>query len=344
MSLSSPTVNFIAEVSANHLGSLERAKEIVRAAAAAGATSVKFQTYTADTMTLDLDHPNFKVSQGHALWGGRTLHSLYQEAYTPWEWHKELFDLCRDLKVIPFSSPFDLTAVTFLESLAAPMYKIASLETGDFRLITAVANTGKPLIISTGATEWNEIEELVSVVEKAGNKDLTLLVCTSSYPSEPSDAHLRRIETLKNRFGVKVGLSDHTLGLGVALGAIALGATAIEKHLTLHRSDGGADGAFSMEPQEFEMLVKEGTATALALGNPQWSMQDSEKESRRLRRSLYIVKDVLAGELVTSENVRAIRPGGGCAPKFLEEMLGKKFSKNYLAGTPMQLELLEIES
>jgi len=333
-------VNFIAEVSANHLGSLERAKEIVVAAANAGATSVKFQTYRSDTMTLDLDLPDFKISDGHALWGGRTLYSLYGEASTPWEWHKELFDLCRTLRVAPFSSPFDLTAVEFLESLNTPMYKIASLETGDHRLIEAVAKTGKPLIISTGATEWNEIEDLVAVVEKAGNKDLTLLVCTSSYPSEPVDAHLRRIETLKKSFGVKVGLSDHTLGIGVSIAAIALGATAIEKHLTLRRTDGGADGAFSMEPEEFTMLVKEGSSAALALGNKEWSMQDSEMESRRLRRSLYVVKDVSAGETVTHENVRAIRPGGGCPPKMLDYLLGKRFTKSHVAGTPMTPELI----
>jgi N-acetylneuraminate synthase len=333
-------VLFIAEVSANHLGSFERAKKIVVAAAKAGANAVKFQTYTADTMTLDID--NFKVSDDHELWGGRRLYSLYQEAHTPWEWHPELFELCRSLNVLPFSSPFDLSAVAFLESLDAPMYKIASLETGDHRLINSVAETGKPLIISTGATQWDEIEEVVKVVEKAGNKDLTLLVCTSSYPSDPADAHLRRIETLKNRFGVKVGLSDHTLGIGVSIAAVALGATAIEKHITLRRSDGGADGEFSMEPEEFALLVREGNSAALALGNSNWSMQESEKESRRLRRSLYIVKDVMVGEVVTHENVRAIRPGDGCAPKLLEEMLGKKFVKNLLAGTPMTPESVGI--
>ena len=329
-------VLFIAEVSANHLGSLERAKKIVVAAAEAGANAVKFQTYTADTMTLDLD--NFKVSDDHELWGGQRLYSLYEEAHTPWEWHSELFELCRSLNVLPFSSPFDLTAVTFLESLNAPMYKIASLETGDIRLINAVAETGKPLIISTGATHWDEIAEVVKVVENAGNKNLTLLVCTSSYPADPADAHLRRIETLKDRFGVKVGLSDHTLGVGVSIAAIALGATAIEKHLTLRRSDGGADGAFSMEPEEFEVLVKEGNSAALALGSSNWSLQESEKESRRLRRTLYIVKDVMAGDVVTHENVRAIRPGEGCAPKLLEGMLGMKFVKSLLAGTPMSPE------
>lgn len=202
MTQSSNGVLFISEVSANHLGSLQRAKDIVIAAAKAGATAVKFQTYTADTMTLDID--NFKVSDDHELWGGRRLYSLYEEAYTPWEWHPELFELCRSLDVLPFSSPFDLSAVELLESLNAPMYKIASLETGDHRLIRAVAETGKPLIISTGATEWDEIEDLVDVVQKAGNKDLTLMVCTSSYPSDPIDAHLNRIATLRNHFGVKL--------------------------------------------------------------------------------------------------------------------------------------------
>jgi pseudaminic acid synthase len=335
------TVNFIAEVSANHLGSLERAKEIVSAAALAGATSVKFQTYTADTMTLNLDSPEFTVSKDHELWGGRTLHSLYQEAHTPWEWHKELFDLSRALGLRPFSSPFDLAAVEFLESLDASMYKIASLETGDHQLIRAVAETGKPLIISTGATRWREIEELVSVVEKAGNKDLTLMVCTSSYPSDPVDAHLRRIETLKNAFGVKVGLSDHTLGIGVSIAAIALGANAVEKHLTLRRGDGGADGAFSMEPEEFSLLVREGTAAAQALGNSEWSMQESEMESRRLRRSLYIVKNVEEGEIVTYDNVRAIRPGGGCAPKLICELLGRQFVSSHVIGTPMNPDLVK---
>ena len=333
-------VLFIAEVSANHLGSLERAKEIVVAAAKAGATAVKFQTYTADTMTLDID--NFKVSDDHELWGGRRLHSLYQEAHTPWEWHPELFKLCRSLNVLPFSSPFDLSAIEFLESLDVPMYKIASLETGDHQLIRAAAETGKPLIISTGATEWNEIEDLVGVVQKAGNRDLTLMVCTSSYPSDPVDAHINRMATLRNYFGVKVGLSDHTLGIGVSIAAIALGAAAIEKHITLRRSDGGADGAFSLEPEEFAMLVNEGTSALKALGKSEWSMQESEKESRRLRRSLYVIMDVKAGDTVTQDNVRAIRPGGGCSPKLFDGMIGKKFSGDFIRGTPMTPELLRV--
>ncbi len=331
-------INFIAEVSANHMGSLDRAKKIITAAANAGATSVKFQTYTADTMTLNLD--KFKVVQDHELWGGRRLYSLYEEAHTPWEWHKELFELCRSLGVVPFSSPFDITAVEFLEKLDAPMYKIASLETSDHQLIRAVANTGKPLIISTGATHWEEIEELVDVVHKTGNSDLTLLVCTSSYPADPSDAHLNRMATLRNEFGVKVGLSDHTLGIGVSVAAIALGASAIEKHLTLNRIDGGADGAFSMEPTEFAELVLEGNSARVALGNYEWSMQSTETESRRLRRSLYIVKDVKEGDVASASNVRAIRPGEGCAPKFLEEILGKTFISDHEAGTPMQPNLV----
>ncbi len=332
---------FIAEISANHLGNFERAKKLVLAAIQSGATAVKFQTYTAETMTLDLETPDFRISENHPLWGGQKLFSLYEQAHTPWEWHPALFELCRDRNVIPFSSPFDLTAVDFLEELNAPMYKIASMETGDIPLIRRVAETGKPLIISTGATEWEEIEDVVTTVRKAGNKDLTLLVCTSSYPSEPVDAHLNRIATLKDYFGVKVGLSDHTLGIGVSIAAIALGATAIEKHLTLRRSDGGADGAFSMEPEEFALLVKEGNSAFQALGDPVWSMQESEKESRRLRRSLYVAKDVMAGDVVTIENVRAIRPGNGCSPKLLDEMLGKKFQSNLRTGTPMAPDLLE---
>jgi len=223
------------------------------------------------------------------------------------------------------------------------MYKIASMETGDLPLIKRVAETGKPLIVSTGATELEEREDLVSVVEGTGNRDLTLLVCTSSYPADPSDAHLLRLDTLRNRFNVKVGVSDHTLGIGVSIAAIALGATVIEKHFTILRSDGGADAAFSMEPQEFALLVKEGMAASKSLGSATWSMQDSEKESRRLRRSLYVVQDVKAGEYVTVRNVRAIRPNGGCAPKYLEELLGKKFKRNFAAGTALTLDLVDIQ-
>jgi N-acetylneuraminate synthase len=329
----SPRPLFIAEISGNHLGSLSRAHSLVEAAANAGAGAVKLQTYTAETMTLDL--PSFSVSQDHELWGGRSLFSLYKEASTPWEWHKELFDHCRELNVIPFSSPFDPTAVEFLESIDAPMYKIASLETSDHQLIRIVGETGKPTIVSTGATEFEEIEKLVDVFLSTGNSNLTLLVCTSSYPAKPEDAHLRRIDTLRNRFSINVGLSDHTLGIGVSVAAIALGASCIEKHLTLSRSDGGADGAFSMEPEEFKNLVDSGEQAYRSLGNPEWSMQDSELESRRLRRSLYIVEDVAAGEVLTHKNVRAIRPGAGMSPEYLSAVIGKKFQIPLSAGTPL---------
>jgi N-acetylneuraminate synthase len=326
-------VQFIAEISGNHLGSLSRAKDLIKEAASVGATAVKLQTYTADTMTLDID--KFKVDIKHELWGGRKLYDLYSEAYTPWEWHSELFEFCRSLNVIPFSSPFDLTAVDFLESLNCSIYKIASLETSDHTLIKKVAETGKPIIISTGATTWEEIEELVEVVKKTGNTSLTLLVCTSAYPADPVDSHINRITTLQKSFGVDVGLSDHTLGIGVSLAAIGMGARVIEKHLTLKRSDGGPDAAFSLEPNEFKNLVEEGNRAFTSLGNSEWSIQNSEKESRRLRRSLYITDDVKAGDKITVSNLRAIRPGEGCSPKFLQELLGRKFKKDFERGTPM---------
>jgi pseudaminic acid synthase len=332
---------YIAEISANHLGSFSRAKELVSAAIGAGVTAVKFQTYTAKTMTIDVDLPEFKISPEHKLWGGRKLFELYEEAHTPWEWHEELFEMCRKARVIPFSTPFDLTAVDFLEGLNTSMYKIASMETGDHNLIRRVAETGKPIIISTGATKLEEIDELVEVVRKTGNSDLTLLVCTSSYPAKPADTHISRMKLLKDRFGVKVGLSDHTLGIGVSIAAIALGAVAIEKHITINRNDGGPDGAFSMEPHEFKQLIEEGTSAALSLGLEAWSMQESERESRRIRRTLYVAKDVKAGEIVSEQNIRAIRPGGGAEPKYFAVFIGKKFKKDLGAGTPMHEDLID---
>ena len=327
-------IEYVAEISGNHLGSISRAKELIKAAAASGATAVKFQTYTADTMTLDLE--TFKVSSGHKLWGDKKLYDLYKEAHTPWEWHSELFDLCRSLNVVPFSSPFDFSAVDFLESLNVSMYKIASLETSDHALINRVAKTGKPMMISTGATEWQEIEDLVEVMKKTGNQNLTLLLCTSSYPADPVDAHLNRLKLLEKHFTVSVGLSDHTLGIGVSIAAIALGATVIEKHLTLNRSDGGPDSAFSLEPNEFKALVEEGNKALVSIGNSEWQITESEKESRRIRRTLYIVKNVKKGDLISSDNLRAIRPGAGCSPKYLSNLLGKYFAQDFALGTPME--------
>ncbi len=332
-------VTFIAEISANHLGSLERARKLVIAAASAGASAVKFQTYTPDTMTLDI--PEFSVSDHHELWGGRNLYSLYNEAHMPWEWQEELFELANSLGVIPFSTPFDITAVRFLENLGSTMYKIASLETGDHHLIRAVAETGKPIIVSTGATELAEIEELVQVVRATGNKKLTLMLCTSAYPTNPADVHLRRMRTLRDRFECKVGLSDHTLGIGVSVAAIALGAVAIEKHLTIDRADGGADSQFSLEPSEFKLLTEEGNRARLSLGNGTWTIQPTETESRRLRRTLYVSKNVKKGEILTNENIRAIRPGGGLEPKYLDAILGKKFKSDLVLGTPLTFTLFE---
>ncbi|CAN2170557.1 SpsE Sialic acid synthase [Candidatus Nanopelagicaceae bacterium] len=324
---------FVAEISANHLGSLDRARQIIDAAAKANASAVKLQTYTADTMTLNI--PKFSVQDDHPLWGGRRLYDLYLEAYTPWEWHSELFNYARELNLIPFSSPFDLSAVDFLESLDCPIYKVASLETGDLRLIKRIAETGKPIIASTGATTLQEIEELLDAVRSTSSSEITLLVCTSSYPALPKDANLGRIQYLRETFGVNVGISDHSLGIGVAIAGIALGASVVEKHITLSRGDGGADAEFSMEPDEFAEMVRHGNDAHAAIGNSTWEDISAEDSSRTLRRTLYIVKDVQKGDVVTHDNTRAIRPGGGAPPRLLDELLGKKFLQNYSAGEPL---------
>lgn len=331
-------VFYVAEISANHLGSIDRAFSLIENAALSGASAVKFQTYTPETMTLDL--PNFAVSAGHPLWGGKNLFSLYQEAMTPWEWHEELFKKARSEGLIPFSTPFDTTAVDFLETLDCPIYKIASLEIVDHKLIRAVGATGKPVILSTGASTLDEIREAVEVIEKTGNKNLTLLVCTSSYPSDPKDSNIRRIQTLKNEFNCKVGLSDHTLGVGASIAAIALGAEVIEKHFTLKRSDGGADGAFSMEPSEFAELVLQGRIAELSLGNEKWLTLSAESESRMLRRSLRVICDVEKDEIVSELNVKSLRPSGGAAPKFLESVIGKRFKSAHTKGTDFKLDMV----
>jgi len=326
---------FVAEISANHLGSLSRAHDLIEAAAYAGADAVKLQTYTPESMTLDI--PRFSVSKDHLLWGGISLFELYKDAMTPWEWHSELFKKAKEMNLIAFSSPFDRSAVDFLEDLDCPIYKIASLETGDTDLISYAADTGKPMIISTGASMLREIEMAVEAAEKVHDQ-LTLLVCTSSYPSDAKDAHIRRLITLKERFGVDVGLSDHTLGIGVSVAAIALGALVIEKHLTIKRSNGGYDSAFSLEPEEFGLLVKEGNKAFVALGNEGWSIQDSEAESRRLRRSLHIARAVKKGDIATRDNVRALRPNTGGPISDLPQMLGRRFKQDYEMGDPASIE------
>jgi N-acetylneuraminate synthase len=324
-------INFVAEISANHLGSLSRAHQLVEAASRVGANSIKLQTYKAETMTLNLS--KFRVSSDHNLWGGVNLYQLYEEAMTPWKWHKELFLHASELGIEAFSSPFDRGAVDFLEELNCPIYKIASLETGDVDLISYAASTGKRMIISTGASTLEEIERAVEAAELVRDK-LTLLVCTSSYPAEPADAHVNRITTLREKFNVDVGLSDHTLGIGVSVAAIALGATVIEKHLTIKRSDGGHDAAFSLEPEEFKLLVEEGNRAHAALGSSEWSIQSSEAESRRLRRSLHIVKSVNKGEIATRENVKALRPNTGGPISDIEKILGKRFINDFNPGDP----------
>lgn len=329
----------VAEISGNHNGSLEQALRIVEAVAKAGAHAVKIQTYTADTITLNVDSPAFRVSKGHALWSDRTLYSLYEEAHTPWAWHEPIFHAARDAGLIAFSTPFDETAVEFLESLDAPLYKIASLEIVDLPLIRATARTGKPLVISTGTATLAEIGAAVDAARQGGCTDLTLLVCTSSYPASPDEANLRRIPALAELFGVKVGLSDHTLGVGVAVAAAALGATMIEKHVTLSRADGGVDSAFSLEPHELQLMIESCDQAVRALGSASAWSTSSEQESMRLRPSLYVTRDVRAGDTVSDETVRSVRPSGGLPPDMIDVLIGRTFSRDAAAGTPVGWEL-----
>lgn len=330
----------IAEMSGNHNQSLDRALEIVEAAARAGAHALKLQTYTADTMTLDLADGDFFIDDPDSLWKGASLHTLYQQAYTPWEWHQPIFDRCRQLGLICFSTPFDATAVDFLEALGAPAYKIASFENTDLPLIRRVAATGKPMIISTGMATVAELDETVRTARKAGCRDLILLKCTSTYPATPNNTNILTIPHMRDLFGVQVGLSDHTLGVGVAVASVALGATVIEKHFTLCRQDGGVDSAFSLEPEELSALVLESERAWQSLGSILYGPTEKEKASVRFRRSLYVAQDMLAGEEFTEANLRAIRPGFGLAPKYYESLLGKKVRHDVKMGTPASWELL----
>ena len=330
----------IAEVSGNHNGSLERALEIVDAVASSGAQAVKLQTYTADTITIDSDRPEFRISEDHPLWGGSNLYQLYTEAHTPWDWHAPLFERARQHGLVPFSSPFDATAVDLLESLDAPLYKIASLEIGDLPLLRRVAQTGKPVILSNGAASLSDIDTAVRTIRGEGNDQIVVLACTSSYPASPSESNLRTIPVLRDAFGVQVGLSDHTMGIGAAIAAVALGATVVEKHVTLRRADGGVDSDFSLEPHELAALVAESGTAWEALGSPAITPTVSEGESQRLRRSLYVVKPVRAGDVVTPENVRSIRPAGGLAPAHYETVMGRAFRVDCEAGTPLTWELV----
>lgn len=326
----------IAEMSGNHNQSLDRALEIVEAAAKVGAHGLKIQTYTPDTMTLDLNEGEFHISDPDSLWAGKSLYELYGEAYTPWEWHKPIFDRSRELGIIPFSTPFDDTAVDFLENLDVPCYKIASFENTDLPLIRRVAATGKPLIISTGMSTIAELDETVRAAREAGCKDLLLLKCTSTYPATADNTNILTIPHMRELFDCEVGLSDHTMGVGVSVASIALGATVIEKHFTLNRADGGVDSAFSMEPAEMAQLVIETERAWQSLGKITYGATQSEEKSRIFRRSLYITQNMRAGDVLTRENVRAIRPGHGLPPKYLDVVLGKRIGQNVKKGTPVR--------
>jgi pseudaminic acid synthase len=325
----------IAEMSGNHNHSLDRALEIVEAVAKSGAHALKVQTYTADTMTLDIDEGEFHIDDPKSLWNGTSLYKLYQQAYTPWEWHKPIFDRCKELGIIGFSTPFDATSVDFLESLDVPCYKIASFENIDLPLIRKVACTGKPIIISTGMATIAELDEAVRTAREAGCQDLVLLKCTSSYPASPENSNLKTIPHLRELFSCEVGLSDHTLGIGVAVASVALGATVIEKHFTLSRADGGVDSAFSLEQQEMNALV-DGTKLAWqALGKVSYGPTEKEKASLQFRRSLYVTQDMEAGDIFTKDNMKTIRPGLGLSPKYYDMVLGKRVKQDIKRGTPV---------
>lgn len=330
----------IAEMSGNHNQSLERALEIVEVAAKAGAHGLKIQTYMPDTMTIDLNQREFSISDPNSLWAGTSLYQLYGEAYTPWEWHKPIFDRARELGLVAFSTPFDDTAVDFLESLDVPCYKIASFENTDLPLIRRVAATGKPLIISTGMASVAELDETVRAAREAGCKDLILLKCTSTYPATAANTNIRTIPHLRQLFGCEVGLSDHTMGVGVSVASVGLGATVVEKHFTLSRADGGVDSAFSMEPAEMAQLVKETELAWQALGEVSYGPTEAEKKSLQYRRSLYVVQDMKTGDRLTSENLRAIRPGLGLATKYVEIVLGKAVNQGVKRGTALTWDLL----
>jgi N-acetylneuraminate synthase len=330
----------IAEMSGNHNHSLDRALEIVVAAAKSGAHALKIQTYLPETMTLNKDAPEFRVDDKDSPWYGRSLFELYSAGYTPWEWHKPIFELAKRLNLICFSTPFDESAIEFLETLNVPCYKVASFEIGDIQLIRGIAKTGKPLIISTGMASIAEIDDAVKAARESGCTELILLKCTSTYPASPLDTNILTIPNMKQLFKCEVGISDHTLGIGVSLASLALGASVIEKHFTLSRADGGVDSTFSLEPSELKQLVEESNRAWQALGTVSYGPSEAEKKSLIFRRSLYIVKDLVAGDVLTKDNIRAIRPGFGLAPKNLEMVLGRRVVKNTPSGTALNWDIL----
>lgn len=330
----------VAEMSGNHNQSLERALQIVEAAADVGAHAIKLQTYLADTLTIDKKDGDFYLNDPKSLWHGLSMYELYQQAHTPWEWHRAIFERCEALGILCFSSPFDETAVDFLEGLNCPCYKIGSTENTDINLLQKVASTGKPIIISTGMATVSELGEMVSIVRNAGCNDIVLLKCTAAYPADPMDANLATIPHMKQLLDCQIGLSDHTLGIGVAIASVALGATVIEKHFTLSRDDGGVDSAFSLEPAEFSMLVKESKNAWQARGKIHYGAVGSENSSLA-RRSLYIVEDMEEGEILTKSNLRSIRPGYGLPVRNLDALLGMSVTKKIERGTRMSWDLVK---
>jgi pseudaminic acid synthase len=330
----------IAEMSGNHNQSLSRAMELVDAAAEAGVHALKLQTASPDGLTLDVDHPDFVIDDPSSPWAGRNLYELYKEAVTPWDWHREIFERCAELGLPVFSSPFELSAIDLLEELDAPCYKIASFELVDLPLVRKAAATGKPLIMSTGMATVSDIEDAVTAAREQGNEQIILLKCTSSYPATAADANIATIPHLRQMFGLQVGLSDHTLGSGVPCAASALGATVIEKHFTLRRADGGVDASFSLEPHEFKVLVEETQRAWASVGQVVYGGASSEKKSLKFRRSLYVARDIKAGDTLTQENLRIVRPGYGLAPKNLDVLLGRKVNRDLPAGTAMKWEFI----
>lgn len=331
----------IAEISANHNHDIEIAKKMIREAKRAGADAVKLQTYTADTITLNCDNEYFQIKQG-TIWDGTTLHKLYEEAYTPWEWHKELMDVAREEDIICFSSPFDKSAVDFLENLNVPAYKVASFEITDIPLIEYIAHKGKPVIISTGIATIQEIQDAVETCKRANNEQIILLKCTSAYPARLEEMNLKTIPNLSDTFDVISGLSDHTLGVTVPIGAVAIGAKVIEKHFILDRNIGGPDAAFSLNIDEFKEMVASIRDIEKALGKVNYQLTDKELKNREFSRSLFICEDVKEGNIITEKNVRSVRPGYGISPRYLPEIMGKKFNGNYKKGTPLKLEYIEL--
>ena len=335
-------VEIVAEISGNHNGSINRAKELISAAKEAGADRVKIQTYTPDTITINSRRAEFIVDAHHKLWSGKSLYELYQVAHTPWEWHEELFSFAKSIGISLFSTPFDPTAVKFLESLNVELYKIASLETGDTPLLRAVAATGKPIYASTGASNLDDLNYMYNEIRKYSQAEITMLLCISAYPAQLKDMNLSRFSQLINNYDGLIGLSDHCIENDAAIASVHYGVKVIEKHLTISRKEDGPDSKFSLEPNELKMLVEAVNNAIEIRGTNYWGPQESENQARRFRKSLYVVEDVQVGEILTEKNVRSIRPAGGLEPRFLDSVLGKSFKENYAKGEPLKLNMLNM--